>query len=131
MTRKLIAIGAGLAIWFLIALLAGFVIRATWPDYVSVAQAMAFTLPMKIARLAVGALATVATGFVTARIVQSPIASLIPGINHHHHKHPQHVDLWDKFPLWYHLWFLLTLVPLTYAGNLIARRAMGAHRSYA
>jgi len=30
---------------------------------------------------------------------------------------PQHVMLWDKFPVWYHLTFLLSLVPLTYLGG--------------
>lgn len=33
----------------------------------------------------------------------------------------EHVMLWDKFPIWYHLWFLLSLVPLTYVGNSLAR----------
>jgi hypothetical protein len=33
---------------------------------------------------------------------------------------PAHVMLWDKFPIWYHLSFLLSLVPLTYLGNSIA-----------
>jgi len=33
---------------------------------------------------------------------------------------PQHAMLWDKFPIWYHLTFLLSLVPLTYAGGRIA-----------
>jgi hypothetical protein len=32
--------------------------------------------------------------------------------------------LWDKFPIWYHLSFLLSLVPLTYVGNSISRGAM-------
>jgi hypothetical protein len=30
--------------------------------------------------------------------------------------------LWDKFPIWYHLSFLLSLVPLTYLGNSGTRR---------
>jgi hypothetical protein len=28
--------------------------------------------------------------------------------------------LWDKFPVWYHMTFLLSLVPLTYLGGRIA-----------
>jgi len=32
--------------------------------------------------------------------------------------------LWDKFPLWYHLTFLLSLVPLTYVGARIPSRAV-------
>ncbi|HEU4655778.1 MAG TPA: hypothetical protein VFS47_17450 [Steroidobacteraceae bacterium] len=124
MMRKLIAIGAGLVLWFLVALLAGFIIRATWPAYVSVAEAMTFTLPMKIARLAISAVATVAMGFLTARITRSAVVSLIPGIILLAVFIPEHVTLWNKFPVWYHLWFLLTLVPLTYLGNWLARGAM-------
>jgi hypothetical protein len=30
------------------------------------------------------------------------------------------VSIWEKFPVWYHLTFLLTLVPLTHAGNRVA-----------
>ena len=30
---------------------------------------------------------------------------------------PQHIALWHTFPLWYHLTFLLSLVPLTYLGG--------------
>jgi len=33
---------------------------------------------------------------------------------------PVHINLWDKFPVWYHLTFLASLVPLTYAGGKIA-----------
>jgi len=122
MTRKLVAIVAGLAFWIAIALVAGLVIRATWPEYVSVAPTMAFTLSMKIARLAIGAIATVAAGFVSARIAHSLSAGLIPGILLLIFFIPEHVMLWDKFPIWYHLWFLVTLVPFTYMGNLMARR---------
>jgi hypothetical protein len=30
---------------------------------------------------------------------------------------PEHISLWDKFPVWYHLTFLTTLVPLAVAGG--------------
>jgi len=36
---------------------------------------------------------------------------------------PQHILLWPKFPVWYHLTFLLSLVPLTSAGGTMASRA--------
>jgi hypothetical protein len=36
---------------------------------------------------------------------------------------PQHIMLWDKFPVWYPLTFLVSLVPLTYmGGNITAPR---------
>src|SRR5262245_12417496 len=107
---------AGLAVWVIIATVAGLIMRVSWPAYASVASAMTFTLPMMIARLSIGALATIAMGVVTAAIARSVIARLIPGILLLVLFIPQHVMLWEKFPVWYHLTFLLSLVPLTYVG---------------
>jgi hypothetical protein len=32
---------------------------------------------------------------------------------------PVHITLWERFPPWYHLTFLLSLVPLTFAGGAL------------
>jgi len=125
MTRKILAVAAGLAIWFIVTAIAGFILRAAWPAYVQVADAMTFTLAMQITRLGIGALATIAAGLVTAHITRSPVVGLIPGILLLALFIPQHVMLWDKFPLWYHLTFLVSLVPLTYLGNRMACAAVG------
>ena len=117
MARNIIGVVAGLAVWLVILIAAGFIMRETWPAYATVAGTMTFTLPMMIARLLIGAFATVLTGFVTGRIAKSAVARLIPGVILLIVFIPQHVMLWDKFPIWYHLTFLLTLVPLTYVGN--------------
>lgn len=68
MGRKIIAVLAGLIVWLAVVFLAGKVLRASWPEYVRVAPAMTFTLPMKLTRLAIGAVATLAAGAVTAAI---------------------------------------------------------------
>jgi hypothetical protein len=39
---------------------------------------------------------------------------------------PQHIMLWDKFPVWYHLTFLASLVPLTWIGGNIPTPWMAA-----
>jgi len=124
MARNFIGVVVGLAVWLTIAMVAGLIMRETWPAYASVADAMTFTWPMMIARLSLGACATVSMGFVTARITQSAVARLIPGLMLLIVFIPEHVMLWDKFPIWYHLSFLVSLVPLTYVGNSIARGAM-------
>ena len=132
MARKVIAVVIGLAVWLAATLIIGSVMRASWADYASVAEAMTFTLPMMFARLTIGAVATVLMGFVTACITQSRTARLIPGFVLLVAFIPEHVTLWNKFPIWYHLTFLLTLVPLTYVGNFVAsgvirQRAMRQH----
>jgi hypothetical protein len=39
---------------------------------------------------------------------------------------PQHIMLWEKFPIWYHLTFLVSLVPLACLGGQISAPWQGA-----
>jgi hypothetical protein len=120
MARNFIGVVAGLAAWLIVAIVAGLIMRESWPAYAGVAEAMTFTVPMMIARLSIGAFATLLMGFVTACITRSAVARLVAGVILLIAFIPQHVMLWDRFPIWYHLTFLLSLVPLTYAGNRVA-----------
>jgi hypothetical protein len=99
MARNIVGVVAGLAVWLTLAIVAGLIMRETWPAYASVGDAMTFTLPMMISRLSIGAFATVSMGFVTARITQSAVARLIPGLALLIVFIPEHVMLWDKFPI--------------------------------
>jgi hypothetical protein len=122
--RKVLAVAAGLAVWVLIVILAIVIIRQVWPAYVSAAETMAFTLSMKLARLAISAVASVAAGWVAAISSRRSLgASLAPGILLLVAFVPQHVRLWDRFPLWYHLVFLASLVPLSYLGGKLGGAA--------
>jgi len=116
MVKGMIGVVAGLAAWLAIATAAGLIMRLFWPAYASVAAAMTFTLPMLIARLSIGAAATLIAGLVTAVIARSARAALITGFFLLLGFIPQHILLWVKFPVWYHLTFLVSLVPLTYLG---------------
>ena len=118
MVKAIIAIVAGLVAWIAVVALAGVIMRSSWPAYARVADAMTFTLPMMLARLSIGALATLAAGWVTAAIAPQPmLVRLMPGLILLAAFIPQHIALWNVFPLWYHLAFLLSLVPLTYLGG--------------
>jgi hypothetical protein len=123
MARKIGAVVAGLFVWLAVVTVAGLIMRLSWPAYASVAAAMTFTLPMLIARLSIGAVATIVTGLVTAAIApRSILTRLLPGIVLLLAFIPLHISLWQAFPIWYHLTFLLSLVPLTYVGGAAARR---------
>jgi hypothetical protein len=119
MGRRILAVLAALVVWVLITMIAGLIIRATWPAYVAVADAMTFTLPMMVMRLSIGALATVVAGATAALVArQRPTReALTTGIVLLVLFIPQHAFLWAKFPVWYHLTFLLSLVPLAYLGG--------------
>jgi len=111
-----------------VAAVAGVIMRGGWPEYARVADAMTFTLPMMIARLTIGAVATIAAGLVTAAIAKrSTLVRMAPGLLLLVAFIPQHIMLWEKFPVWYHLTFLLSLVPLTYLGGwAVSREATSA-----
>jgi hypothetical protein len=94
------------------------------PEVGSATQVPApFTLPMLTGRLLLGALASVAAGAVTTWIVRASVRpAWIVGISSRRGFIPVHVGLWDKFPLWYHLIFLVSLLPCTLLGAATAAR---------
>jgi hypothetical protein len=121
MARRFLGVVAGVAVWMVIVTIVGVIMRGAWREYTAVADAMTFTLPMMLARLAIGALATFVAGWVTAIIARrSTFATLACGVLLLLFFIPQHIRLWNKFPVWYHLTFLLSLVPLTWLGGAIA-----------
>lgn len=125
MVRKIVAFVCGLAAWILVASLLNRLLRLGLPRYAAAEPTMAFTLSMQWARLALGALASLSAGFVVARV--APNAGRLPlmlGVLVLVVFLPVHYNLWHKFPIWYHLIFLLTIVPLVLIGaRLGARRA--------
>jgi hypothetical protein len=122
MAKRVLGVVAGVAAWMLVTTAAGMVLRAAWPEYVAASGEMTFTLPMQIARLALGALATVAAGLVTGVITRSVRIASLFGILLLLVFIPVHVNLWERFPIWYHLTFLASLVPLAYLGGRTASR---------
>lgn len=123
MARAILGVVAGLLAFVAVAAVAGIIMRGAWPDYARVADAMIFTLPMMLARLSIGAVAAIVAGWVTAIIARrSTLVRLAPGLLLLLVFIPQHIMLWQKFPVWYHLTFLLSLIPLTYLGGMRAGR---------
>src|SRR5262245_18192288 len=121
MSKKILGVVAGLLVWVAVVMVVGELMRRSWPAYASVADAMTFTLPMMVARLSIGAVATVVTGMVTAAIARSVLVGLMPGVLLLIVFIPIHATLWDKFPVWYHLTFLVSLVPVSYLGGTIGQ----------
>jgi hypothetical protein len=75
---------------------------------------------MKLARLALGAAASLCGGFVAAWIANGRRrAAMYLGILLLALFIPNHYLLWDKFPIWYHLTFLVSLFPLTLLGAML------------
>ena len=95
-------------------------------------RTLQFTLSMKWARLLIAVATSLVAGAVTRWI--SPLsrrAPLIVGSAVLAMFVPLHIAIWSKFPVWYHLTFLLTIIPAVLVGALLAsRRDKNLQESY-
>ena len=107
----------GCVAWALAATILNLALRHSWLDYAAVEKQMDFTLLMMIARLIVGALASVAAGLAAAWISRrNPIAAWILIAIMLASFIPVHISLWARFPAWYHLIFFASLAFLPLVG---------------
>ena len=96
------------------------------PNYARVEKAMNFTLPMLWARLVLGAACTVAAGAAcTVVALQWALPTYVLALVVVLLFIPVHIGLWTRFPVWYPLLFLGSLVPSTLLGARLPPRAHG------
>ncbi|OOG56196.1 hypothetical protein [Rhodanobacter sp. C03] len=123
MWRAIAGVTAGLVAWVVVVTVLNFGLRWWLPGYVQAEPAMLFTLGMKIARLSIGALSSLAAGALVRTITRSNLAPWIVGLVLLALFVPDHIHIWNKFPVWYHLTFLVTLAPLAALGARLVPRA--------
>src|SRR5262249_4329151 len=117
MLRLIFAVIISIVTWFVVATGGNWLLRAWLPDYAAVEADMAFTLPMQLARLALGLVASLFAGLVCASIAKrGSLAPKVTAIILVLMFIPVHYNLWPKFPIWYHLFFLITLAPAVLLG---------------
>ena len=125
--RLVLAIVAGFIAWFVVATVANILVRWLVPGYAQVEKAMDFSLGMMVARLIVGAAASIAAGAACAAVARARVPEYVFSVLLLALFVPVHVNLWAKFPWWYHLLFLGSLVPLVILGaRLIGSRGASA-----
>ncbi|SRR5258705_9437787 len=123
MKRTVLGIVAGIAVWLVAVTLVDLILRAALAGYHEAEATFAFTLAMQLARLAESAVACLAAGYTAAWVAQgNQNAPRVVGIVLLALFVPMHVRLWNKFPVWYHLVFLISLLPLIALGGLLQRR---------
>lgn len=124
MKRSVLAFIVGLAVWVLVASLLNRVLRLAVEGYAAAEPRTTFTHGMMAARLVLGALASLATGAATRAVAPSSMRVLwVLGAVLLAVFIPVHIGLWAKFPVWYHLLFLGTLVPLVVLGATLTNRS--------
>lgn len=115
--RGAAGVAAGLCTWVVVATAGNLLLRAVWPGYAEVEVAMNFTPAMLILRLLLGAFSSLCAGFVAAWIAKSGrgAVKILAGLLFVAFV-PVHYGLWERFPVWYHLVFLVSLVAATILG---------------
>jgi len=123
MLRTTGGIVAGLIVWVVVATILDIGLRTTIPAYHAAEATLDFTLTMKVARLTLAALASIAAG-ATAQTVASgsKAAPWVVGIVLLAMFLPEHLRIGARLPLWYHLFFLVTLIPFVGIGAQMASR---------
>lgn len=128
MWRIIASIVMGLVAWAIVATLLNFGLRLWIPGYVEAEPALSFTLVMKIARLTLAAIASIAAGATIRAIAPaSRWAPWIVGLLMLAVFVPVHAQLWNKLPIWYHLAFLVPLAPLVAIGASLWSRFRNGH----
>ena len=126
MWRTVGGIVAGLVVWAMVVTLLNFGLRAALPGYHVAEATLQFTLAMKVARLTEAAFASFAAGVAVSLIAPAKWwAPWAVGLIILAMFLPVHVNLWSKFPVWYHLAFLAPLAPLAALGAALGRRYVG------
>ena len=116
MIRSILAVIVAVITWFLVATICNWVLRAVLPGYSAVEAAMDFTLMMMICRLILGLVSSLCAGFVCATIGRNSVAPRVAAGIMVLLFLPVHYLLWAKFPIWYHLFFLISLAPTLLIG---------------
>jgi len=122
MLRKIGAVVAALIAWTIVVTILNFGLRYGFPGYAAVEKAMTFTLGMMWARLTISFVATLSAGAVTAIVARDKsLWPLITGLVLLAIFIPVHMNIWEHFPLWYHLTFLPSLPILSVVGGRLVR----------
>lgn len=127
MKRSALACLAGVFTWVVVASLINHLLRLTFAGYSVAEHTEQYTLGMKWARLLMAFVTSLAAGAVTRRVAPAirwtpwavgciALAIFVP----------LHISIWSLFPAWYHLTFLLSLLPAVLAGASLAGKP---HRS--
>jgi hypothetical protein len=120
MMRKVLSIVVGLVAWVVVASIGDRLLRAGWSDYAVAEPTMTFSLGMLAARLLLGAFSTAIGGVVVATLSNGDRQTvLVAGVVTLGLFCINHYFLWNRLPIWYHLTWLGSIVPVMYLGAML------------
>jgi hypothetical protein len=127
MLRKIGGVVGGVVAWFIIANIANRILQAAWPGYSEAEVAKAFTLGMSIARLFLGAICSLCAGVIAAWITNRSVLAIKSLASVLLVMFLPVITLWERFPPWYHVVFLVSLPVFTLLGWLLYPRRARQH----
>jgi hypothetical protein len=116
MIKSILAVIVAVITWFIVATIGNWILRLVLPGYSAVEVSMNFTLTMMICRLILGLVSSLCAGFVCATTARNTVAPKVAAGIMVLLFLPVHYMLWAKFPIWYHLFFLISLAPTLLIG---------------
>ena len=126
MKRAILAVAAGLVLWIVLISVLNRGLRLCLVGYAAAEATMSFTLGMLVARLLIAALTSLIAGALVRWLAPANVrAPLLLGVILLIAFIPVHVRLWSLFPFWYHMVFLVTLIPLVVLGSRLRRTRGG------
>jgi hypothetical protein len=111
MVRTVLGVIAGVVAWIVLVTIMDRTMRYLWPDYATNFTAMTFTLQMMFARLAESTVALIIASMIAVGV--APASRWVAwafGILMLAFFAPFHYTIWAKFPVWYHAYFLVSLL---------------------
>ncbi len=121
--RVLFGVVVAIVAWIAVGVLVFLLLKASWPAYQLAEPEFAFTTAMLWARLVVGVLASVAAGWAATLVARGAVkaawifASLLMALSLYNHL----LVMWESFPVWFHLTYLIPLLPITGFSGYLAR----------
>lgn len=130
MIRSILAVLAGMVVWFVLWMGLNAGLAAAYPDRFDAAGVTADATLLG-AFLLGSLVASLLAGWTTARLaVRAPVKhALVLGAIHLAIGIAVQASVWSQMPLWYHLPFLALVVPAHWAGGVVGARSGGAIRS--
>ncbi len=127
--RSVLACLAGILTWVVVVSLINRLLRLSLTGYSVAEHTEQYTLGMKWARLLMAFVTSLTAGAVTCRVAPGvrwtpwtvgciALAIFVP----------LHISIWSHFPAWYHLTFLLSILPAVLAGARLAGQQRGSNR---
>ena len=115
MARVIAGVVGGVVAWLLIATIGNLAMRMAWASY---------------ARLLLGAFSSVAAGWLVAWITNRNISAIFTVVGILIVMFiPVHYALWERFPLWYHVVFFVSLAVMPLLGGRLNRHELRSGQS--